>query len=179
MRWALIVLGLLSGGLGPLALPVLADEPPPASADTTSAEARRFDAPTWVMLRSLLVPGWGQAKNGAWLKALLVAGIEGAFVERLAFENRIGDRDLKRAYTFAPDSPERASWERRAERHRDRRRDFIWWTSMFVFLSMGDAYTDAHLKHFDVRLQDESAEGGEDSGAGGGTGIRVGYVTRW
>jgi hypothetical protein len=37
----------------------------------------RFDQPKWVMFRSLLIPGWGQADNGAWFKAGLVAAGDG------------------------------------------------------------------------------------------------------
>ena len=32
-----------------------------------------FEAPGWVMMRSLVVPGWGQLHNRAWLKAIGVA----------------------------------------------------------------------------------------------------------
>lgn len=42
------------------------------------ARLGRFDQPRWVMLRSLLVPGWGQAHNRAWLKAVVVAIGDGA-----------------------------------------------------------------------------------------------------
>jgi len=50
--------------------------------DTTGA-ARRAEnpgfltAPPWVMLRSVVFPGWGQMENGAWLKALLLGATDG------------------------------------------------------------------------------------------------------
>ncbi len=44
--------------------------------------------------------------------------------------------------------------------YRDRRNDYLWLTGLAVFLSMFDAYVDAHLSGFDVDLtpdfQDES-----------------------
>jgi hypothetical protein len=76
-------------------------------ADSNSPAARRarrdsmrvarmgvLDEPRYVMLRSLLVPGWGQLHNHAWFKAALVAGIEGWFVSDL-----VGDREV---ITFDP-----------------------------------------------------------------------------
>ena len=118
-------------------------------------EPRGFDRPTWVMARSLVVPGWGQLKNGAWWKAILVAGIEGALVERLCFEDRLAGAFRRRAERVDPESEAFARLDWKAEKHRRHRRDFIWWTSLFVLLSMGDAYVDAHLKRFDVELQIE------------------------
>ena len=44
------------------------------------------------MLRSLLIPGWGQAHNGAWVKAVLVAAGDGALrVRFFRDERRLGD----------------------------------------------------------------------------------------
>ena len=71
---------------------------PPAQAATASREPRtlpreaRFDRPRWVMLRSLLVPGWGQAHNHAWIKAAVVAAADGTLRWRLfRDERRLGD----------------------------------------------------------------------------------------
>ena len=48
----------------------------------------RFDQPRWVMLRSLLVPGWGQAHNHAWIKAALLAAGDGALRVRMVRDER-------------------------------------------------------------------------------------------
>jgi hypothetical protein len=179
---------LIAVCLGWTGLPLAEPSPPDSTAaaaavpDSTLAAPRGFDSPTAVMFRSLLIPGWGQAKNGAWLKAILVAGIEGAFLERIAFEDRMAHRFASHAATFAPDDPDRDSWDAGVLRHRNHRRDFIWWTSLFVFLSMGDAYTDAHLKRFDVRLQDETPPPDPGSGASvgpGRQGLQIAIETRW
>ena len=136
---------------------------PPAG--LSEATAGPFDAPTWVALRSLVIPGWGQAKNGAWLKALFVAGVQIAFIERLVFENRMVHEYRDKALD---DPSEAAFYKMKAERHESHRRDFIWWTSLWVALSMGDAYVDAHLRDFDVRLQAEPSTepGGGDESVG-------------
>ncbi len=69
---------------------------PPPRARRTLPETGRFDRPRWVMLRSLLVPGWGQAHNGAWLKAALVVAGDGALrVRFFRDERRLGDLNGK------------------------------------------------------------------------------------
>ncbi|HVP15709.1 MAG TPA: DUF5683 domain-containing protein [Terriglobales bacterium] len=49
--------------------------------DSTGARRRSgkgfLTAPRWVMLRSLIFPGWGQLENRAWLKALILGGADG------------------------------------------------------------------------------------------------------
>ncbi|MBP7669068.1 MAG: hypothetical protein KA123_00610 [Candidatus Eisenbacteria bacterium] len=155
---------------------------PPASVDSAAAEGKpgRFDSPTWVMARSLIVPGWGQAKNGAWWKAIAVAGIEGALLERLFYEARVSRDFERKAARFPEGSDERARYLSKSEKHARHRRDFTWWTALFVILSMGDAYVDAHLQRFDVSLQggeDIDPETGGDGGGGSGPappGIRLG-----
>jgi len=48
----------------------------------------RFDQPRWVMLRSLLIPGWGQVHNHAWIKAALLAAGDGSLRWRLIHDER-------------------------------------------------------------------------------------------
>ncbi len=144
----------------------------PAVADSARLAPRRayFDRSGWVMARSALIPGWGQAKNAKWLKALIVAGIEGAFFERLVFENgRVHYYRDRAAELPAEQEGKRAYYEAKVERHEDHRRDFIWWTSLAVALAMGDAYVDAQLRDFDVELQAEP----EPVGASEGGGLRL------
>jgi len=150
--------------------------------DSVRAAPGGLNSPTAVMARSLLFPGWGQAKNHAWLKAILVAGVEGAFLERIAYEDRMADRNAALAGARVADDPRRGAYDRAAERHREHRRDFIWWTGLWVFLAMGDAYTDAHLKHFDVSLQEDAPSGDRSDaapGVVGGLRIQVGLVAHW
>jgi hypothetical protein len=68
--------------------------PAPERARRTLPRPGRFDQPRWVMLRSLLVPGWGQAHNRAWIKAVLVAAGDGALrVRFFRDERRLSDLD--------------------------------------------------------------------------------------
>jgi hypothetical protein len=139
-------------------------EKPAAPAESTIVVGRGLDAPTAVMARSLLFPGWGQAKNGMWVKAVAVAAIETSLLERVFFEDRIARRYGTLAERLPVDDPARVPYDQGLARHRAHRRDFIWWTSLFALLSMGDAYVDAHLKRFDVRLQDSASPSGPPGG---------------
>src|SRR4029079_3275775 len=58
---------------------------PPAPPDTArrlphGKPRGKYDAPVWVMARSAVFPGWGQAHNKAWFKAGLVAAAEGYLI---------------------------------------------------------------------------------------------------
>jgi len=168
--------------------PAAAEERLEEPADTL-AVARGTDAPSWVMFRSLALPGWGQLKNGAVWKAVLCAGAGAAFYERLVFESGRIDH-YRRARAAAQAHADLAAYyESKVARHRGHRRDFVWWTSLFLLLCGGDAYVDAHLKGFDVRIQavpesePPAAEGAPETAAvaaqGSGFGLRAGLYLRF
>ena len=60
----------------------------PLRARRTLPKLGRFDQPRWVMLRSLLLPGWGQVHNRAWLKAALLMAGDGALRVRFVRDER-------------------------------------------------------------------------------------------
>jgi hypothetical protein len=153
--------------------------PAAASTDSSRWVARGFDAPTWVMARSALIPGWGQAKNGSWWKAILVAGIEGAFLERLYFEDRMVRAYRAKAAVTPMDSDLHAYYDMKLHRHAGHRRDFTWWTASLLLLSLGDAYVDAHLRGFDVRLEGEREEDAFAPPGRGESRIGVGIAFAW
>jgi hypothetical protein len=177
-----------AGAPGPAALPDSAIHADSAAlSDSAAVELHGFDAPTWVMVRSALVPGWGQAKNGSWWKALLVAGLEGAFLERLHYEDRRVHVYRAKAAAVPAETSTRDYLDAKVRRHLAHRRDFTWWTAFFAVLALADAYVDAHLRHFDVRLEatpgastpvrvDAPAAPPEPDGGppGAGWGLRVG-----
>lgn len=129
-------------------VPVRSQRGAPASAARDSLEQPRgfFRMPTGIMLRSLVIPGWGQASNGSWLKAGIVAGSEGALLVSLA-------RDTHRLSELSGDDPEYG-------RIYDRRQRHTWWLGAVLLLSMTDAYVDAHLKSFEVDVEPEPTESG-------------------
>ncbi len=117
-----------------------------AGGDSTSVgRAEGFAAPFWVMMRSVAVPGWGQAHNGHWLKAAVLGGAEAAFVYGAVEENRLS--------SIAARNGDEAG----ADAHRGRKKDYIWWGAFTLLLSAGDAYVDAHLSGFDAEFREEDS----------------------
>ena len=96
--------------------------------------------PAWpsartVVLRSALVPGWGQWSNGQRLKAaVVVAGELGLFAAAAVQNHRAGQAVLETEKTFYID---------------DRNR-FFWYAAALWVVNMLDAYVDARLRPFDT-----------------------------
>lgn len=104
-------------------------------------------SPMGALLRSVAFPGWGQFYNREYFKAVAVFGAETTFITLAAIE---WTRMNKHRRNFEnPDYPDR-QWEfEQFQFYEDRRNLFLWITAGIVFLSMFDAYVDAHLYNFD------------------------------
>ena len=104
-------------------------------------------SPTGALLRSVAFPGWGQFYNRKYFKSVAVFGAETTFITLAAIE---WGRMNKHKKNFQnPDYPDRY-WEfEQFQFYEDRRNLFLWITAGIVFLSMFDAYVDAHLYNFD------------------------------
>ena len=90
-------------------------------------------SPSGALLRSLAVPGWGQLYNKKPLKAVIVAGGQGALLGTAVVEwkrasNAKKDLDLE-GYRI----------------HTNNRNLFLWLYAAATVVSMLDAYVDAHL----------------------------------
>ena len=105
-------------------------------------------SPMGALLRSVVFPGWGQFYNRKYLKGLVVFGAETTFITLAAIEwSRMNTH--KRNFQNPDYYPDRY-WEfEQFEFYEDRRNLFLWITAGIVFLSMFDAYVDAHLYNFD------------------------------
>jgi len=106
--------------------------------------------PRWVMMRSLLVPGWGQAYNRSWLKAAAIAGGEVWFITKI-IDDRSALEDLDRAVQVARDSADADAEEEAVLAYNERsdqltRRE--WWLGGLIAYAMIDAYVDAHFRNF-------------------------------
>lgn len=136
-----------------------------AAADTVRVRPRRgrFDTPRWVMLRSLVLPGWGQIHNRAWLKAVVLGGGELWIVGGLLNDDRrmrqlMGEADVARAngdsdgYNSAVDA-----YNVRLERFVSRQ----WLLGGLLGYALMDAYVDAHFRDFKVEFEyDRALKGG-------------------
>jgi hypothetical protein len=120
----------------------LGPRPParPAAADTTAP--RRPTTPTGAMLRSFLLPGWGQAVYGRKVTAGFMMGVEGVALGMILKSS--GELDHTRA---AGGATEEAKLQERED-----------WITILVFnhlMSGLEAYVAAHLYDFpgDLQLQ--------------------------
>jgi hypothetical protein len=100
--------------------------------------------PTLALFKSMLVPGWGQLGNRKYTKALLFAGLETWFFLSALHYGRDANtaRDNYQALT---DPNDRWEWYQLYDNERKNRNKFLWFAGLTIFISMFDAYVDAHL----------------------------------
>ena len=141
----------------------------PTRADSTSHRS----APYKVMLRSAVVPGWGQMYNHQFLKAALVAAGEGFLVYKALDELALENDAIDRAGALPP-GPEQDLALEEQDLHGNRKISWIWWGVAAHLFSMADAYVDAHLSTFEDDF-------GPPEGArrGGVPEIRLAYRVRF
>lgn len=104
--------------------------------------------PTGALLRSAVLPGWGQLYNEEPLKGIAFAAVELGLLGWLISENGAAED--------ARQSGDDASYQI----HRQRRLDLIWYTSAAWLLGMVDAYVDAHLYSFTAENREFERETG-------------------
>ncbi len=110
-------------------------------------------SPRGALIRSAVLPGWGQWYNGAkWKTGLVAAGAAG-LAANIIIQNR-------RAADSVTDD-ERAFYE-------NSRNLTWWWVAGLYGLTLADAYVDAHLWHFDT-----GPEPGWGAFGGGVMGVRL------
>ena len=143
----------------------------------------RFDRPRWVMMRSLVVPGWGQFHNKAWIKGVAVAAGEVLLITRIVDDERtLTDLNeevevLRDAYNQTPNEETEAAFGQAVEDYNDlleastARR---WWLGGLLAFSLIDAYIDAHFIDFDYQFEHDRALP-EGKPATGTAKLRVGF----
>jgi hypothetical protein len=130
---------------------------PQDSADTgeTAEEKIKKPWPTGALLRSAIMPGWGQFYNKQYLKTIIYGGAE----ILLAYKARQNWREMDEHQSnfMNSDDPEYKAREFALyEDKRDTRNLYLWLTGLSIFISMFDAYVDAHMADFD--RQDKAFE---------------------
>ena len=113
---------------------------------STDSITGRKPSPTITMFKSVAFPGWGQYANRKYIKAGLVFAVESYVIYR-AVELGIKASDWRTKWKNAP-AELKSEYFRKYADFRDRRNTFLWYTALTVFLSMFDAYVDAHLAQF-------------------------------
>ncbi len=114
-------------------------------------EAPRKTSPMGALLRSAAVPGWGQFYNKKYIKAFVVMAGESYLIYQLAYNWDLADQAYDK-FSVESDPGLRNWYYGDYEFYQDRRDLYMWLTGVTVFLSMIDAYVDAHLSGFDVDI---------------------------
>lgn len=146
------------------------------------------DQPRFVMLRSLLIPGWGQAYNRAWVKAVGVAGGE-IWLASLIIDDKKALDVLIDAVHDAEAAGDGPRYDDAVNRYNARLETFVrhqWFFGAVLAYALIDAYVDAHFRNFDIEFKhdpalpdDEPADPGAPNEGGparrGGTSVAL----RW
>lgn len=107
-------------------------------------------SPWGAVLRSSILPGWGQIYNQSYWKTPLIWGAIGWFSYNWVFNNR-NYQNYKNLFANAVVSgQENFLFKRIRDFYRDQRDLFAIYLGLTYLLNMVDAYVDAHLYNFDI-----------------------------
>ena len=104
--------------------------------------------PSTAILRSTILPGWGQFYNDEPFKGLLFGTVELGLLSWLIAEH------------VASEDARNSNDESAYQLHRQRRLDLIWYTSAVWLFGMLDAYVDAYLYSFSTENETFEKETG-------------------
>jgi hypothetical protein len=118
------------------------------SVQDTTTQSQVFvmqKSPWGAVVRSAILPGWGQIYNESYWKAPIVWSVMGWFVYGWV-DNNNNYIDYKNLYLLTSNS---LDLEYR-NFYRDQRDEFAIYFALTYFLTLVDAYVDAHLFDFSV-----------------------------
>jgi hypothetical protein len=121
-----------------------------SSAQVTPGDTARIRKPnpTGALVRSVVVPGWGQFYNKKYIKASVFFIGQGYLIYGIASDWRNTDKHEK-GFKTSDDPAVKAAEFSLYTKYRDRRNIKMWIMTATIFYSMFDAYVDAHLADFD------------------------------
>lgn len=116
-------------------------------ADKPTDTTVKTQNPTTALFKSMFVPGWGQLGNKKYIKAGIIIALETSLIATLV---HYADKtsDAKKLFDAATDELEKNRLFGEYKDAKDERNRFSWYTATVVFLSMFDAFVDAHLAGF-------------------------------
>ena len=116
-------------------------------ADTPIDTAMKTQNPTVALFKSLFVPGWGQIGNKKYFKAAIIIPVEVTLIGAIVhYAGKTSDAEA--AFKAETDLTRKAVLFADFQDAKDQRNRFSWYTGTLIFLSMFDAYVDAHLAQF-------------------------------
>lgn len=115
-----------------------------AASDTVNLEMRLIQKPTHALLKSLFVPGLGQIGNRRYIKAGVAIGLETWFIISAVHYARQAN-EFRRLHEASADVSVRNEYYNLYENRSDNSNKYRWFAGIVIFISMFDAYVDAHL----------------------------------
>ena len=115
--------------------------------DSTDFEKKLYQSPTLALFKSMLVPGLGQLGNHQYVKAAIVVGLEGWLISSAVHHGRDAS-DFRDQFNQSIDIAERNRLYSQYLDSKDERNKFTWFAVIVTFVSMWDAYSDAHLSGY-------------------------------
>lgn len=110
-------------------------------------ERRLTMNPTVALVHSMVLPGMGQLGNRRIYKAMLFAGLDAWFLGASVHFGRQAS-EFRNKYDAATEISTRNEYYSLFEDRKDERNKYRWFAVIISFISMFDAYVDAHLSGF-------------------------------
>ena len=115
--------------------------------DSTNYEQQLSQNPTKALFKSMLIPGWGQYGNKKKFKALVYLSFDIWMISK-ALDHKKKANDLWDKFQSFDDVASRNTYHALYNSERNRRNKYTWYAVITSFISMFDAYVDAHLSGF-------------------------------
>lgn len=148
---------------------------PPRRAELDALRHEHRSATTAVLM-SAVVPGWGQLYADVPFWSALAFTVQMYYLGSLLMERRRVERARVLRDREPVDSPLRETRTQLVDEHKERARDFIWWSSGALLVIALDAYVSVELADFDSPYPptpDLDRDWGEDEPAGEGLSLRL------
>lgn len=114
-------------------------------------EKRLSQNPTIGLFKSMVIPGWGQLGNRRYVKAVIFAGLDAWFIgAAMHFGQQASD--YRDQYENATDLQLRRDLYDLYLDRKDERNKYTWFAVIITFISMFDAYVDAHLSGYPAEV---------------------------
>jgi hypothetical protein len=122
----------------------------PAVVDTAGFVMAK--SPLGAVLRSAIIPGWGQWYNESYWKIPVIIGVSAWLISGIVSENSsfIKYRDLYAASITTAVPAGDLRYKQYREFYRDNRDTYAWYLGLFYLIQIADAFVDAHLFDFNV-----------------------------
>lgn len=107
--------------------------------------------PMQAMALSLAIPGGGQFYNESYYKAGLIFALEGVFAGRAIYHHNRMNHYYDKALASSEEDYE--FYRKKYYRYHNKRQNDFWWLGSIVFLSIVDAFVDAHLYNYNIERE--------------------------